>query len=76
MFQNIYMAYFNYHSKVKKLIREGNLEKVVFMESYNKIKPAMVLYFKTHRPMPIRVYRWQEYFELIENIEVFIDEQK
>ncbi len=59
------MAYFNYHAKAKKLINEGHLISYKVVENYNNIKPALVLYFDNNKPMPIRKYRWEEYFELI-----------
>lgn len=59
------MAYFNYHAKAKKLIKEGHLVRHEIVENWNGIKPALVLYFDNHRPMPIREYRWPEYFELL-----------
>lgn len=61
------MAYFNYHAKAKKLIRDGFLVKYEILEEYNKIKPALVLYFSNNRPMPIREYKWQEYFDLLKS---------
>lgn len=57
--------YFNYHAKAKKLIKQGQLQDVKFFTSYNNISPAMVLYFKQNNPMPIRDYKWKEYFNLI-----------
>lgn len=59
------MAYFNYHAKAKNKIKEGKLERAEIVESYNKISPALVLHFNDGEKMPIREYRWQEYFELI-----------
>jgi len=59
------MGYFNYHAKAKKLIKDGELINYEFLPSYNKISPALVLYFKNNRPMPIREYRWQEYQKIL-----------
>lgn len=59
------MAYFNYHAKAKKLIKEGFLIDYKVVEKHNNIEPALVLYFSNHKPMPIRKYRWQEYYDLI-----------
>ena len=59
--------YFNYHAKVKSLIKSGELIKFEFVENYNGIKPAMVLYFKNHSPMPIREYRFEEYLKFIKD---------
>ena len=53
--------YYNYHAKIKRLIMEGRLIRYQFVDDYNGIKPALVLFFEGHRPMPIRDYRWNEY---------------
>ncbi len=55
------MGYYNYHAQVKKLIFEGRLTGYEFLDSYHGISPALVLYFKEHKPMPIRDYMWEEY---------------
>lgn len=59
------MSYFNYHAKVKRLILEQQLTGYKFVDDYNGIRPALVLYFKNERPMPIREYRWEEYLPLL-----------
>lgn len=59
------MAYFNYHAKAKKLITEGHLADYEIVDSWRGISPALVLYFDNNRPMPIREYRWDEYFKII-----------
>lgn len=61
------MSYFNYHAKAKKLISEGHLVDYEIVDSWNKISPALVLYFDNNRPMPIREYMWDEYFKLFNN---------
>lgn len=55
------MAYYNYHAAAGKLIDEGHLVKMEIVDQWNSIKPALVLYFDNHRPMPIRNHRWDEY---------------
>lgn len=55
------MAYFSYHGKIKKMIENGELEKVVFVERYKNISPALLLFFCAHAPMPIRQHRFKEY---------------
>lgn len=60
--------YFNYHAKLKKLIESDEFIKFEIVENYNGIKPAMVFYFKNHKPMPVREYRFDEYFELLKKI--------
>lgn len=64
------MGYFNYHAKIRKLIKEGQVTKYEFVSDWNGIKPALVIYFKNEKPMPIREYRWQEYIDLLENQEI------
>lgn len=57
--------YFNYHAKAKALIRAGELEYFEILDEYHGISPAMVLYFSSHKPMPIRKKHWDEYYGLI-----------
>lgn len=59
------MMYYNYHAKAKNLIADGHLVNYEIVDQWNTIKPALVLYFDNHKPMPIRSYRWDEYFILI-----------
>ena len=66
--QNICM-YFNYHAKAKRLILEGRLVGYKFMDEYNGISPALVLFFDGAKPMPIRDYRWQEYLPFLMDFE-------
>ena len=61
------MAYFNYHAKAKRLIQDGFLINYEFIENYNGIKPALVLYFKNNKPMPIRKHKWEEYLNILKN---------
>jgi len=66
------MAYYNYHAKAKNLIATGHLIHFEITENWNGIKPALMLYFDNNRPMPIREYRWDEYFKLLTNSENMI----
>lgn len=59
------MSFFNYHAKAKNLIKAGFLINYEIVDDYNGIKPALVLYFKNNRPMPIRKHRWNEYLEIL-----------
>ena len=68
------MAYFNYHAKAKKMIKDGQLMNVEIVDEHNGIKPALVLFFKNHKPMPIRQHRWAEYFELLHEMDTKKDE--
>ena len=59
--------YFNYHAKAKNLIKNGKLIDYKIVEKYNNISPALLLIFDK-LIMPIRQHRWQEYFDLIEQM--------
>ena len=63
------MNYFNYHAKAKRLIKDGHLVGYEFVDNWNGIKPALVLYFDEANPMPIREYRWLEYLPLLNSNE-------
>ena len=58
------MAYFDYHAKVKKLVREGQLTSYYFDKQYNKIGFALVLVLN-EKKYPIREDKFEEYFDLI-----------
>lgn len=60
--------YYNYHAQIKRLIMEGKLTGYQFVDDFNGIKPALVLYFKDHRPMPVRDYMWEKYIPYLMNI--------
>ena len=56
------MTYYNYHAKVKHLITDGQLINYKIVKTYNGISPALVFFFKNHKPMPVRIHKWLEYF--------------
>ncbi len=60
--------YYNYHAVAQKLIRSKELIAFKLTKRYNKVAPALVLYFKNHIPMPIKEHKWQEYFDLLNNV--------
>lgn len=59
------MPYFNYHAKAQNLIKSGHLVRFEVVSKWGNIAPALVLYFDNSKPMPIREYRFDEYFKLI-----------
>lgn len=59
--------YFNYHAKIKKLILKGDAINYKIVDNWNGIKPALVIFFVSHRPMPIRKEKWNEYFALLKH---------
>ena len=65
------MMYYNYHAKAKQLIADGHLLNYTIEDKWNNISPALVLWFDNHKPMPIREYRWNEYWEIIYTKNIF-----
>lgn len=57
--------YFNYHAKVKSLIRNGEALYYEFVDEYHKISPCLLIFFKGDKVYPIREHRFMEYFDLI-----------
>lgn len=53
--------YFNYHAKVRKLIKTEHCLGFEIVENYHEIKPCLLLFFDNCHPMPIRVNRFDEY---------------
>ena len=57
-----------YHNKIKQRIRNKELVGYEFVDSYNNIKPCLLLYFSTDpKVRPIREYRFQEYQKILED---------
>ena len=46
--------YFNYHAKIKKLILKGDAINYKIVDNWNGIKPALVIFFASRPPMPVR----------------------
>ena len=61
--------YFNYHAKIKRLIASGDLVSAELVKEYNGISPALVLFFMSNKPMPVREHRFEEYFKIFEDLE-------
>lgn len=66
------MPYYNYHAIAKKMIENNHLIAVSIFPEYKNIRPAMVLYFDNHRPIPIREYMWDDYLDKIHNKKIEI----
>ena len=60
------MGYFNYHAKIKRLIKEGRLTGFEFRDEYHGISPALLLFFDDGFIMPVREYKFEEYLKIIE----------
>ena len=57
-----------YHNKIKQRIKNNELVKYEFVESYKNISPCLVLHFSTFPHIrPIREHRFKEYEELLSN---------
>lgn len=67
------MTYYNYHAIAKNLIKNGNCFAVSIFENYHNIRPALVLYFNNHKPIPIREYMWSDYLPLINKQNIAVD---
>ena len=65
--------YYNYHAHAKSLILNGHCVRAIIKQNYNKICPALLLVFNNHRPMPIRLYHFEEYFILLKNVGIKIE---
>ena len=63
--------YFNYHAKVKRLIKEGRAIGYDILASYHGISPCLLIYFKDAVPIPIREHHFDEYIKLLEEHGVF-----
>lgn len=68
------MGYFNYHAQVKKLISSGHVIGATIFDRYHHIYPALVIYFDNHAPMPIREYLWKNYFNLLADYDIEIED--
>lgn len=67
------MVYFNYHAKAQSLIKTGHCIKAEIVEKYKDIRPALILYFDNHIPMPIRLDKFDTYFQLLKNYNVKVE---
>lgn len=67
------MPYFNYHAKIKNLIKNGHCNRAFIVQKYKDISPALVLCFDNHKPLPIRNYHFEEYFMILEKHKIKIE---
>ncbi len=57
--------YFNYHAKVKRLIKEGKAIGYDILNSYHNISPCLLIYFENEKAIPIRQAHFDEYLKLL-----------
>ncbi len=67
--------YYNYHAIAKKLIKEDCCIAATIYKEYHHIKPALVLYFYCHKPIPIREYMWVDYLPLLKEKEILVKDE-
>lgn len=54
-----------YHNRIRQRIDNGELIHYEYVEKYNQISPALLLYFKTEPYVrPVREHRFEEYERL------------
>lgn len=57
-----------YHNKIKQRIKNKELTSYEFVDKYNNIQNALLLYFDTKPYVrPIRQHRHEEYLKLLKN---------
>ena len=55
-----------YHNKIKQRIKNNELIRYEFVDSYKNISPCLLLYFDSEPKIrPIRKYRFSEYDDLL-----------
>ena len=57
--------YYSYHGNIKKKIKNGELLKYEFIDSYKNLGKVLMLYFKDGTKKFIREDRWIDYYELL-----------
>ena len=57
--------YYSYHGNIKKKIKNGELLKYEYIDSYKNIGRVLMLYFKDGTHKFIREDRWIDYYELL-----------
>jgi len=70
------MSYYNYHAQCKKLICSNHLIGASMFKRYKHISPALVLYFDNHKPIPIREYKFPEYVQILNSLNIQIKYEK
>lgn len=69
------MAYYNYHSNIKKKIKQSKNTEMLIVNNYKYISPCLII--KTDDSYyPIREYRWQEYFDIATTMGIQIEDKR
>ena len=63
--------YFNYHAKVKNLIKNGEATGYEILENYHNISPCLLIFFKNNKPLPIRLNHFDEYIKLLKEYGIY-----
>lgn len=69
------MGYYNYHAEIKKKIKQGELIGVTIVNEYHKISPCMLMVF-VDKVMPIREYRWVDYLDILNKLNIIITDNR
>lgn len=57
------------HTEIKKLITDGHMIDYQVMPKWKGFFPALVIYFDNHKPVAIRRYKWEEYWDILDKAE-------
>ena len=58
-----------YHNKIKQRIKNNELVRYEYLDSYKSIAPCLLLHFDTEPYVrPVREHRFKEYEELFKDI--------
>lgn len=69
------MSYYNYHSNIKKKLRQAQNPQMTIVSNYKYISPCLIVQ-TDNQSYPIREYRWQEYFELASDLGIFVEDKR
>ena len=62
--------YYNYHAKIKNLIKSGHCLGYEILAEYHNICPCMLVFFDNHKPIPVREKRFSEYLEIFDVLHI------
>ena len=54
--------------KIKQLIKEGHMTTYQIYKKY-KLFLTMTIYFDNHKPVDIMRYKWEEYWDILDEYE-------
>lgn len=67
--------HYPYHARIKQRISADELTGYEYVAEYNKIKPCLLLYFRTFPYVrPVREHRFSEYEEILTSLRALKNE--